>query len=105
MATSTILRRILVYSLLTFGVLTFASAIISYEYLRSYGPRQPNVESGQIYPKRMQQPFDVYLTRFQIDWVERGPFVGVALGFAAAILNMRWKIVRNPYYDIPKKLN
>ena len=26
------------------------------------------------------------------------------IGFAAAILNMRWKIIHNPHDDIPKKL-
>jgi hypothetical protein len=104
MATPNIFRRVLVYGLLTFGVLTFASAIITYECLRSYGPRQSDVETGHIYPMRMQQPFDVFLTKFQIEWVQCGPFIGVGIGFAAGILNMRWKIIHNPYDDIPKKL-
>jgi hypothetical protein len=104
MATPNIFRRVLVYGLLTFGVLTFASAIITYECLRSYGPRQPNVETGHIYPMRMQQPFDVFLTKFQTEWVQYGPFIGGGIGIAAAVLNMRWKIIHNPYDDIPKKL-
>ena len=105
MATPNILRRVLVYGLLTFGVLTFVSALISYECLRSYGPRQPNVVSGQIYPMIMQQPFDIYLTRFQTDWVDCGPFIGVGIGIVAALLNMRWKIIPNrPYLPKPKKL-
>jgi hypothetical protein len=103
MATANIFRRVLVYGFGTFGVLTFASAIITYECLRPYGPRQPNFETGHIYPMRMQQPFDVFLTGFQIEFVQRGPFIGVGIGFAAAFLNMRWKIIRNPYDDIPKK--
>jgi hypothetical protein len=98
------IRRILVYSLGVLGVLTFASAIISYECVRSYGPRQANVETGQIYPKRMQQPFNVYLTKVQMDYIAYGPVVGGALGFSAGLLNLRWKIIHNPYYDRPRKL-
>jgi hypothetical protein len=105
MATPNILRRILVYGLLTFGLLTFASAIVTYEWLRSYSPRQPNVEAGQIYPMRMQQPFDVFLTKSQIEFVQNGPFIGVGIGFAAGFLNMRWKIIPDrPYLPKPKKL-
>jgi hypothetical protein len=89
MATPNIFRRVLVYCLLTFGVLTFASAIVTYECLRSYAPRQSNVETGHIYPMRMQQPFDVFLTEYQIEWVKCGLFIGVGIGFAAAILKMR----------------
>jgi len=99
-----ILRRVLAYGLLTFGLLMFASAIVTYECLRFYCPRQPNVETGQIYPMRMQQPFDVFLTRFQIEFVQNGPSIGGGMAFAAVFLNMRWKIIRNPYDDIPKKL-
>lgn len=83
--------------------MTFFSALVSYEWLRSYGPRKPDVHTGQKYPMRMQQPFDVYLTRFQTKWIECGPFIGVGIVFAAGFLNMRWKIVGNPYDDLPKK--
>jgi hypothetical protein len=104
MATPNIFRRILVFGLITFGMLTFASSIIAYLCLSCYGPRQPNVATGQIYPMRMQQPFDVFLTKFQIEWVQDGPFLGMGVGIAACFLNTRWKIVHNPYDDIPKKL-
>jgi|SRR5579862_6658337 len=105
MATPNILRRVLVYGLLTFGMLTFASAIITYECLRSYGPRQSSVETGHIYPMRMQQPFDVFLTKAQIEFVQNGPFIGVGICFAAGFLNMRWKIIPDrPYLPKPKKL-
>ena len=103
MATPNIIRRVLVYGLLIFGVLTFTSVIISYECLRFYGPRQPNVETGQIHPMIMQQPFDVYLTNLQAEWVNCDPFIGMAMGLVAALLNMRWKIIHNPHDDMPKK--
>ena len=104
MAIGNILRRVLVYGLLMFGVFTFFSAIITYECLRDYGPGQSNMETGHIYPMRMQQPFDVFLTKFEIEWLKYGPAIGVSIGFASAILNMRWNIIHNPYDDKPKKL-
>ncbi|MFZ1073499.1 MAG: hypothetical protein WAO21_08710 [Verrucomicrobiia bacterium] len=105
MATSNIFRRVLVYGFGTLGVLTMVSAFVWYEYLRSYAPRQPNVATGQIYPMIMQQPFDVYLTKFQTEWVDSGWFIGAALVFVAGYLNMRWKIIPDrPYLPKPKKL-
>lgn len=105
MAIPNIFRHLLVYGLLTLGILTFVSAMATYECLRSYGPRQPNVETGQIYPMRMQQPFDVFLTKFQIEFVQNGSFIGVGIGFAAGFLNMRWKIIPDrPYLPKSKKL-
>ncbi len=54
---------------------------------------------------RMQQPFDVFLTKSQIEFVQNGPFIGVGIGFAAGFLNMRWKIIPDrPYLPKPKKL-
>jgi hypothetical protein len=103
MVTSNIFRRILVFGLLTVGVLTFASAMITYEFLRSHGPRQSNVETGHIYPMKMQQPFDVFLTKFQTEWIQCGPAIGGGIAIVAAFLNMRWKIIHNLHDDIPKK--
>lgn len=100
---SSLFRRILVYGLGIVAMLTFFSAILTYEWLRSNGPRKPNFAAGQIYPMRMQQPFDVYLTKFQNEWIQCGPTIGVALGIFAALLNGQWKVVRNPQDGLPKK--
>jgi hypothetical protein len=97
------MQRFLVYTFGIVGVLIFASAMISYQWLRSAGPRQVEAASGHIYPMRMQQPFDVYLTKCETRFIEAGPGIGCALGFLAAVLNIRWKVIRNPYEEIPKK--
>jgi hypothetical protein len=89
----------LIYFLLTWAVLTGISSFVAYFYYRSYSPMQPNVETGQIYPLRMKQPFDVYLTEFQAFWVQYGMIVAVIPGFVAGYLNTRWKIIQNTPYD------
>jgi hypothetical protein len=53
----------------------------------------------------MQQPFDVYLTKFQEEWIDSGMVVGMVLFGVAFYLNSRWKIIRDrPYLPKPKKL-
>jgi hypothetical protein len=59
MSASTTFKRVLIYFLLTWTVLTGISSFVAYFYYRSYSPMQPDVETGQIYPLRMKQPFDV----------------------------------------------
>ena len=104
MATSNIYRRVLVYLLLSCTIGWFVLYIFSYECIRCYGPRQPNVLTGQIYAQRLQQPFDVYLTRFQVVWLQYGIAPMLPLMLIVYFLNLRWKIFHNPYYDIPKNL-
>jgi hypothetical protein len=99
MATPIIFRRILIYGILSLGGIAGISQLVTYEWLRSYGPRQPIVETGHIYPMRMQQPFDVYLTKFQQEWIDSGVVVGLVLFGVAFYLNSRWKIIQNTPYD------
>jgi hypothetical protein len=93
MAVSIKVRRVIVYVVLSAGIATFTSSIAGYEWLRSYGPRQPNYAAGQLYPKKMQQPFDVYLTKAEEAWVTYGIFLGVLLGFIAVGLNNEWQVI------------
>src|SRR3954447_5152619 len=88
-----LVRSILVYGLIAAGMLTFWSAMVSYEWLRSNGPRMPNVAAGQTYSMRMQQPSDVYLTKFQYQFVDCGPLIGVGIAMVGGFLNTRWKII------------
>jgi len=104
MTTSNILRSVLVYCLLFCTIGYFVSYLVSYEYIRSYAPRQPNVETGQTYAKKLQQPFDVYLTKFQVDWLQCGFIPMLPLTLGVYFLNSRWKIIHNSYFDTPKKL-
>jgi len=105
MATSNISRRVLVYGLLICTIGLFVSFMVSYECIRSYSPRQPNVQTGQIYAQRLQQPFDVYLTKFQVEWLQYGLAPMLPLVLVLYFLNLRWKIIRDrPYLPKPKKL-
>jgi hypothetical protein len=104
MATSNISRRVLVYFLLICTIGLFVSFIVSYECIRSYSPRQPNAQTGQIFAQRLQQPFDVYLTKFQVEWLQYGLAPMLPLVFSVYFLNLRWKIIHNPHDDMPKKL-
>lgn len=104
MAKPKMLHRVIVYTLGTIFLLMFSSYLVSYEYLRAYAPRQPDPASGQIYPMEMQQPFNVYLTGPEVDWVDDGPVVAMVFGFAAGCLRLWWKFPRNPLNDLPKKL-
>ena len=105
MATSNIFRRVLVYFLLSCTIGSFVSFMISYECIRSYSPRQPIVQTGQIYAQRLQQPFDVYLTKLQVEWLQYGLAPMLPLAFLVYFLNSRWKIIRDrPYLPKPKKL-
>jgi hypothetical protein len=99
-----ILRRMVVYSLLVTGFLMMLSSMICYRWLRSAGPRQPDSITGHVYPMRMQQPFDVYLTRFQTKWINCGPFIGVAIVFAGACLNTHSNVIPDRRNQLPKKL-
>ena len=95
-----LVRSFLVYGLIAAGMLTFCSALISYEWLRANGPRMPIMATGRIYPMRMQQPFDVYLTKSQYQFVDCGPLIGVGIAMAGGFLNMRWKVIpdsRDPH--------
>src|ERR1022692_927068 len=103
MATSNIFRRALVYFLLSCTIGLFVSFIVSYECMRSYSPRQPNGQTGQIFAQRLQQPVDVYLTKLQVEWLRYGLIPMLPLTIIVYFLNLRWKIIHNPYYDIPKK--
>jgi hypothetical protein len=91
-----LVRRFLVYGLIAAGMLMFCSVLISYEWLRSNGAREPNVAAGQIHPMRMQQPFDVYLTGSQFELLDYGPLIGVGIAMVGALLNIRWQIITNP---------
>jgi hypothetical protein len=99
-----VIRKFLLFGLGVLGLLIFITSMASYQWLRDSGPRNANVQAGQVYATRMQQPFDVYLTHRQKEWIDYGPFIGVALLFAVGFLNLRWKVFSNPHENVPKKL-
>ena len=61
---------------------SFVSYFVFYEWLRYFGARQPNSETGEIFARKLQQPFDVYLTRTECAWLDWGMVpVAVLAGF------------------------
>ena len=103
MVTSNTFRRVVVYVLLSCLIGWFISFMVSYACIRRYSPQQPDVLTGHVYAQKLQQPFDVYLTKFQVEWLEYGLIPMLPLTLIVYFLNSRWKIIHNPYYDIPKK--
>ena len=102
MATSHTFREVLLYSLMSCFAGLWIFFFVFYECIRCYGPRQPDALTGHIYPERLQQPWDVYLTKLQVDWLDYGPVVPMVFFAAGFYLNSRWKIIRNTPY-LPKR--
>ena len=93
------IKLVILYSLITASVILFISYFSSYYYLRSNSPKIPDATTGHVYPERMKQPYDVYLTKHQILWLQYGiyiPWIPFIVGF---VLNDRWKLV-SPYNSL-----
>jgi hypothetical protein len=72
-------------------LLSFVSLIVFYEWLRYFGARQPNSATGEIIARRMQQPFDVYLTKAECGWLDWALVPLLALLGVAFWAQRRWK--------------
>lgn len=92
------LSKILVIGLTVLFMPILIILISSYSYFKNYRPKLPNFEKGQIYPQRMQQPYDVFLTRSDLYWLDLG-FPSAIILVITGYLNSRWKV-----YKIPDKM-
>jgi hypothetical protein len=90
-----------VIALGTLAVTLFLSFIAMDKYYYTARPRQPDPQSGRIYRERVKGwggVADVYLTRTEKLPYEHADWILVGYGllfFTAALLNQRWKVVRN----------
>ncbi len=84
------------YSLIAASVILFISYFSSYYYLRSNSPKIPDATTGHVYPEQMKQPYDVYLTKYQVLWLQYGNFIAGIPFIVGFVLNNRWKLV-SPY--------
>lgn len=84
-------KKIIVVITTTLSVLIFCGSTFSYFYIKENRPRVPNVEKGQIYPRRMQQPYDVYITDFEWYWLDSGISLGGGIFITAYLLNQYFK--------------
>jgi len=90
------IKLAVLYSLISSSVILFISYFSSYYYLRSNSPKIPDATTGHVYPEQMKQPFDVYLTRNQSEWLQYGIYIAGIPFIIAFVLNNRWKLV-SPY--------
>ena len=105
--TKAIVQKAIVITLTALCFLTFGFVLFLDGYYYKTRPREPDPETGRIYPqdvKTIQHVARVYLTR-----TERMPydyfwFFFMALALTAYLLNRRWKALRNPREGMPKEL-
>ena len=104
------LRKTIVITFVALAVVLFCSFMALDPYYYSTRPREPHPESGRIYRERVKGGAgvaDVYLTRTEKLPYDYGTWIlnTYLLLFATAVLlNQRWKVIRNPREDMPKKL-
>jgi hypothetical protein len=87
------IHRIIVFGLIGFAMLILFSSTFQFEYLKKNRPKFPNIEKGEIYPKRMQQPFDVYLTQFDLYFLDLCGPIGLIMMMFTYYLNLKWKVI------------
>ncbi len=90
------IKLAVLYSLIAASVILFISYFSSYYYLRSNSPYIPDATTGHVYPEQMKQPCNVYLTKYQVLWLQYGIYIPVIPFIVAFVLNNRWKLV-SPY--------
>jgi hypothetical protein len=103
------LRKTIVITLVALAFGLFFSLVALDPYYYSTRPREPHPEVGRIYRQRVKGTrgvADVYLTRIEklpLDYDGWILMVYSALFLTAYFLNQRWKVIRNPREEMPKK--
>jgi hypothetical protein len=98
-------RKTVVIALIAVSFGALGSVIYLDEHFYLTRPRQPETQTGRIYPQLIHGGTQVYLTR-----MERLPFdlfwyvCGVSVA-SAYLLNQRWKVIRDPGEGLPTKLS
>ena len=90
------IKLVILYSLITASVILFISYFSSYYYLRSNSPKISDEATGHVYPEQMKQPFNVYLTKNQFEWLQYGIYIPLIPFIVLFVLNDRWKLL-SPY--------
>ena len=95
-------KKALVISLLSIGLLCFIVKLILFFYLQGISTQTPNIATGKIYPLN-NHGYIFHVTRLQSllqDILFAAFFI---FAFGAAILELRWKTIRNLFDEMPKK--
>lgn len=96
-------KKTLVIGLMSIGILSFILKLILFFYLQGNSPRIPNISTFQIYPLN-NHGYIFYVTKIQslVQDILFDAFFLFAVG--SAILEIRWKTIRNQFEEIPKEL-
>jgi hypothetical protein len=95
-------RKALVISLLSLGFASFLTAMGLFHYWVSRSPSRPRPETGEVCALN-QHGYYFYVTHMQKTLFDALLYAFPLLFAGGAILDMRWKTLRNPLEGAPKK--
>lgn len=97
------LKRFTVITLVSTGVAAFILHLLLWFYWLDHNPASPKPETGEIYFLN-HHGYHFYVTKTQsmLEGLLNDAFV--ILACAGSILNLYWKVVRDPSESVPKKL-
>jgi len=97
-------KKATVVSLVTVGFLSFIIKLLLFFYLMEYAPTRPNMVSGEIYSLN-NHGYIFYVIKIQSILQDALFYAFFIFAFGAAILEQRWKTIRNLFDEMPKKPN
>ena len=97
-------KKAIVISLLTIGLLSFIIRLLLFFYLMEYAPKEPNTFTSEIYPLN-NHGYIFYVIKSQSLLQDVLFYAFIIFAFGAALLEQRWKTIRNLFDEMPKKPN
>src|SRR4051794_38592741 len=95
-------RKAIVISCVALFVAAVFTQIYADEHEYRTSPRQPEPSSGHVYLRGIHHGALVYLTRREVLLHDYGWYLTAIFFFTAAMLESRWKTIRNTIRPIPK---
>ncbi len=95
------LRKLIIYAFLVFGVGIFACWFCSYFYLLAHSPQALDAASGHVFATQLKQT-TVYLSRWEANWIDYGmPMIMLFLGFVGFV-GVKWGIFKVRQSELPE---
>ncbi len=94
-------RKAVVISLIIIGLSAFILKLFLFYFLMSKCPVSPIVSTGQIYPLN-NHGYIFYVTRIHAFLQDILMYAFIIFGFGGALLNLRWKVIRNNFEEMHK---
>ena len=95
-------KKVLVIAMATIGICSFVAKLLLFFYWNEHAPTTPNLANGQVYPLN-NHGYVFYVTSAQHYLQDGLLYMFMIFAFGAAILNIRWKVIRNQYEKPNKK--